>query len=233
MFATTHWTMVLNAGSDSSEQASGALEELCRTYWCPIYGLSRMLGDSVEDAKDLTQGFFIEFIHKGLLAEADPSKGRFRSYLHRCFQLYRSNERQRQRAAKRGGGVQIIAIDELLGEQRLSAAMVAPGSAEAVFDRCWALTVMDKAYRAVEADYGARGKGDLFGAIKAFLGGLGDPAYEAVAGMLGLTVEATRTAVSRLRRQYRDEIRKQIADTVLNPGMVDEEMTYLFETLAA
>ncbi|MCB9911412.1 MAG: hypothetical protein H7A46_25925 [Verrucomicrobiales bacterium] len=233
MFATTHWTMVLNAGSDSSEQASGALEELCRTYWCPIYGLSRMLGDSIEDAKDLTQGFFVEFIHKGLLAEADPAKGRFRSYLHRCFQLYRSNEKQRQWAAKRGGGAQIIPIDEELGEQRLNAATVSTGSPEVVFDRCWALTVMDQAYREVEADYGARDKGNLFDAIKAFLGGMGETAYGPAAASLGMSIEATRAAVSRLRKQYRDAIRRQIADTVLDPAKVDDEMAYLFEMLAA
>ncbi|MBM3881833.1 MAG: hypothetical protein FJ387_19265 [Verrucomicrobia bacterium] len=233
MFATTQWTMVLNAGSDSPEQAAGALEELCRTYWCPVYGLSRMLGDSVEDAKDLTQGFFIEFIQEGLLAEADPAKGRFRSYLHRCFQLYRSNEKQRQRAAKRGGGAQIIPIDEELGEQRLSAATVSPGTTEAVFDRCWAMTVMNNAYRKVEADCRAQGKGDLFEVIRGFLGGSGEAAYEPVAETLRMNIETVRTAVSRLRKQYRKEIRRQIADTVLDPDKVDEEMTYLFETLAA
>lgn len=225
--------MVLTAGSGSSEQASEALEELCRTYWCPIYGLSRVLGDPVEDAKDLTQGFLADFIHKGLLAEADPAKGRFRSYLQRCFQLYRSNEKQRLRAVKRGGGAQIIAIDEILGEERLGAATASTGTPEAIFDRCWALTVMDNAYRKVEADYRASGKGALFDAIKGFLGGPETPPYESVAGSLGMKVEAVRTTVSRLREHYRDEIRRRIADTVLDPGKVDEEMTYLFETLAA
>ena len=228
-FATTHWTVVLNAGSASSGAAKLAMAELCETYWYPVYAFVRRQVGDADEAMDLTQGFFTRLLEKRDLAGVDRARGRFRAWLVAAVKHYLANERDRARAAKRGGGRRPVPIDAADAESRYRMEPSHDLTAERVFERRWALTLLDHVLSALRRECAAEGKGELFEATKEFLGGRpADGRYRNAADALGMAEGAVRMAAHRLRRRYRELLREQIARTVETPEQIDEEIAFLF-----
>jgi RNA polymerase sigma-70 factor (ECF subfamily) len=231
-FTTTHWSLVRAAGSDEASltRARKALEELCRAYWYPLYAFVRFRGYSPDDAQDLTQSFFTRIIETGGFAAADPGQGRFRSYLLGAMKHFLANEWHRARAQKRGGGVTFLELDALDPEARYT---LEPGRSidpDAGFDREWARESIARAMERLRTELEARGKGELFEALKGSLTG-DEPARKETASRLGMTEGAVKTSVHRLRQQFRGFLRAEIAETVADPSDVDEEMRHLMAAL--
>ena len=239
-FATTRWTLVVAAGAarrDGTPEARKALGELCTLYWYPVYAYVRRRGKNAEDALDLTQGFFTRLIEKNDLAAADPARGRFRAWLLASVKHYLANEWDRATAKKRGGGRAVFSLDidadDAEGRYRREPAhSLTP---ERIFDRRWALTTLEQALVALEAQCGQEGKAELFQALRPTLTAeaTGDVTpYRQVAGQLGMSEGAVKVTAHRLRRQYRDLLRQAIAETVERPEDVDDEIRDLFAALA-
>jgi len=233
-FATTHWSVVLAARDAPSPQAEAALETLCRNYWYPLYSHARRQGHSQHDAEDLTQSFFGRLLEKHYLASVAPEKGRFRSFLLVALNHFMSNERAKAQAARRGGGKPAISLDAADDENRYALEPVCPGSPESAFDRNWAVTLLERAFRAVRQDFEKAGKGVLFERLKRFLA---DDApggeYVAASKELNLSANAVAVSVHRLRQKYRDAVRFEVAQTVASPDQMEEEMKHLFAALRA
>ena len=233
IFATTHWTVVLAAGRKSTPQADVALEELCRTYWYPLYAYVRHHGHSREDAEDLTQSFFARFLEKNYLEGLRSEKGKFRAFLLAALNHLLCDERDRARAEKRGGGQPIVSIDETEAEQRYLQVPSRDLAPERVFDRRWALTVLEEALARLRREQLTSGRAQLFEPLSAFLSSEGSHAdYDTLAPKLGMSASAVAVAVHRLRQRYRECIRLELAQTVASPEDLDEEMTYLFSVLS-
>jgi RNA polymerase sigma-70 factor (ECF subfamily) len=234
LFATTHWSVVLAAGQRDTPQAGQALEKLCQTYWYPLYAFARRQGHAPEDAQDLTQAFFERFLEKNYLKDVARERGRFRSFLLAALRHFLADQRDRTRAAKRGGRASFVPLfdDEADAEARYQGE---PSRAEAVersFDRAWAQTVMRSALRRLGAESAAAGKAAEFAALKPFLSRPPEGSeYDQVGEPFGLNARAIAMAVSRLRARYRELVRQRIADTVATPGEVEEEMRYLIDLL--
>jgi RNA polymerase sigma-70 factor (ECF subfamily) len=232
-FLPTRWSLVRAAGGGHGEAAGrAALDELARGYWYPLYGYLRRQGLSPAEAEDLTQGFFAELVEKRSLAEAGltPAKGRFRAFLLACMKHYLANERDRARAHKRGGGRRPLPLDAAEAKFAREPAAPAAWSPERLFERQWALTVLEGVMAALEADYRTRGQQALFDALKGALTGAAER-YADIAAALGINEGAVKTAVHRLRRRYRDLLRERIAQTVETESEVDEEIAYLMGCL--
>lgn len=231
-FLTTRWSVVLSAGAEDREQAGLALEELCRSYWYPLYAYARRHGAEAGEAEDLVQGFFHKLLRTGGLDKADPERGRFRSFLLTGFQRFRLNEAERERALKRGGGRATVSLDGD-GEARLRLEPAHETTPERLFLRDWALTVIERALARVGAGYAERGQQALFEAARAFLsGGRGERTQAEAAVELGLSEGAFRVAVTRLRARYRKALRAEIVDTVADDATVDRELGELLAALA-
>jgi RNA polymerase sigma-70 factor (ECF subfamily) len=231
-FETTHWSLVLAAGSDEAgrSRARGALEELCRAYWYPLYAFVRFRGHSADEAKDLTQAFFLRIIETRGLTGADPARGRFRSYLLGALKHFLANEWHRSRAKKRGGGARVLEWDSLDPEARYALEPARWTNADAGFDREWARETTARALVKLEEEWAKRGRGELFDALRGSLGG-GDPDRNEVAEKLGMSVGAVKVAVHRLRKRYREFLRAEIAETVADPSEVEMEMRHLVNAL--
>lgn len=232
-FATTHWSVVLAAGSSSS-RGQAALETLCRIYWYPLYAYVRRQGRNPHDAQDLTQAFFARLLERGLVKEADPARGRFRSFLLTSLQNFLADEWDKARAQKRGGGQAIISLDEPSAESRYQLEPVDESNAERIFDRRWALTLLEQALARLEAEYAGLGKGRLFDELHGLL--LGEKrtlTYAQAGARLGMTEGAVKVAAHRLQRRYRELVRAEIANTVASPGEIDDELRHLFAVLSA
>ncbi len=231
-FEATRWSVVFAAGSDDAAQAA-ALEHLCGTYWYPLYAFVRRQGRSPEDAQDLTQAFFARLIAKRDLAAADPVRGRFRSFLLAAMKHFLANEWDKARALKRGGGVHVTSLDAGDAETRYLREPADPVTPERIFERRWALTLLDEVLRRLRADYEARGQRVLFESLKDTLtGGGGEDGHAAAALRLGMTEGAVKVAAHRLRRRYRDLLRTEITATVDTPAEVDDELRHLFAVLS-
>ncbi len=234
LFTTTHWSLVLRAGSDRTLESRDALEALCRKYWPPLYRFARRCGYSPPDAEDLTQGFFAELLASGSIARADAKRGRFRTFLLAAFQHYRSHQRERAATLKRGGGRQIVSLEAL--REAESAPDLEPretDTPEKLFDRAWALRVLDHALEALRRDYAAMGKEAWFDELKtAVWGGQHEESHAELARRLNSTEGAVRVAVHRLRRRFREELRTEIANTVATPEDVDDELHHLLAALS-
>jgi RNA polymerase sigma-70 factor (ECF subfamily) len=231
-FAATHWSVVLAAGHASPQQRAQALETLCRIYWQPLYTYIRRLGSDVPDAQDLTQGFFAHLLSGNCLQTVSPAKGKFRSFLLATLKNFLADERDRALAAKRGGGQILLGFDPNLGEDHFQQESSPDRSAECLFDRRWALTLLDLAFLKLEKEFALGGRAGQFAELSAFLGREGKAAdYEAVAAKLGMKPGTVAVAVHRLRLRYRELIRAEIAHTVPDPADVDEEMRYLLEVI--
>ena len=227
-FATTHWSIVLSAADSVSPEAEGALEKLCRSYWYPLYAYVRRRGYDVESAKELTQEFFAQLLAKRLLKGVDPTKGRFRSWLLGVMKHFLAHEWSRARAQKRGRGQILFSLDELEAESRYHLEPADESNPERIFDRRWALTVLEHAAAKLRQEYETVGKADLFAALKHFVSAEGPSVtYEEAAKRVGLTVSAAKSAIHRLRQRYQELIRAEIAQTVTTRREIDEEICYL------
>ena len=229
VFATTHWTVVLAAGGHRSPQADRALEELCRAYWFPLYAYIRRRGHTKEDAEDLTQAFFTKLLAKNFLAGLESEKGKFRAFLLASLKHFLANEWDKSQRQKRGGGETPLSLDWQTADTQFQvAATNAPGPDQA-FDREWAVTLLAKVIGRLQKECEAEGKAKLFEQLKIFLtAGKGELSHAEAAHKLGMEETAVRVAVHRLRKRYRVLLRAEIAQTLSDPAMVDEEMRALF-----
>jgi RNA polymerase sigma-70 factor (ECF subfamily) len=230
-FATTHWSLVLKAGQTPGQEATEALNKLCHTYWFPLYLFIRRSGHNEETAKDLTQGFFEQFLEKNYLGQVDPQKGKFRSFLLAAAKHFVANQWDRNHARKRGGEYAFIPWDESLESQRLLAAL--PDlPAERIYERQWALTLLDQVMARLREECAAAGKAGLFEALAPYLSGeKSAESYGEVAPRLHMTAGSVQVAVHRLRRRYGELLRAEIAHTVSRPEEIDEEIHHLFAAL--
>jgi RNA polymerase sigma-70 factor (ECF subfamily) len=211
-----------------------ALEVLCQRYWYPLYCFARKWGALPQDAQDLTQSFFAVFLEKNYVARADPGRGRFRTFLLTSFKNFLTNEWKRTQAARRGGGAQCVSFDTQSAERRYLLDRVEPETPDKVFDKTWAVSILQQAMTRLRGEYEATGKAALFESLKLRL--WDDP--EAVssaelAARVDLSEAAAKMAISRLRRRFREAIRQEIEQTVADPGEVEEEMRYLLAVLRA
>jgi RNA polymerase sigma-70 factor (ECF subfamily) len=231
-FKTTHWSVVLNAGRGDSPQASAALAKLCQTYWYPVYTFVRRLGHSPEDSKDLTQEFFFRLVEKNYLKSLDRETGKFRSFLLVVLKRFLANEWDRANRQKRGGGRQIISLDEMDTELRYLAEPVDDCTPEKVFERRWARTLLEQVVNRLQGEMSEAGKEGLFRELKDFLGGDGGGgSYSEVAARCQMNEGALRVAVHRMRRRYREILREEIASTVASPEQIEDELQHLFLSL--
>jgi RNA polymerase sigma factor (sigma-70 family) len=232
-FAATRWTVVLTAGHGPSPQAGRALEELCRTYWYPLYAYVRRRGHSPHEAEDLTQEFFARLLAKNYLADVHREKGKFRSFLLASLKHFLANEWDRARAAKRGGGQPHLSLDIQTAETRYRSEPADDLTAEKLLDRQWALAFLDRVLSRLQDEFVADGKGKQFAELKVWLTeGKGATSYAEVASRLGTTEGAAKVAVHRLRRRYRELLREEISDTVATPAEIEEEIRHLFAAFA-
>lgn len=233
-FATTHWSLVAEAGADEAAGAQQALESLCRAYWPAIHAYIRRTGQTPENARDLTQAFFARVLERGLIAVADQRKGRFRTFLLTLLQRFLADQHDRGTALKRGGGAPVVSLDEMAEEEGSVPWPSDPGrSPEAEFDRRWALATLDNALRHLRAEAERSGQGRLFEALQEHLGG-GDPVrtLAEIGGQFALGESAMKMRVSRWRARYRDLIRQEVAQTVPRLADVEEEMRHLLAAVA-
>jgi len=230
-FVTTHWSVVL-AAQGRSPAAEEALEKLCRSYWWPLYGFVRRQGYGPEDAQDLTQGFFARLLERGDLKVVRQEKGRLRSYLLVSLKNFISKERVRARAVKRGEGRPLIPLEELLAREGADREPADTLSPDRIYERRWALTLLEQVLTRLGEEYRAAGNAPLFDRLKElFVEEPGQPSQAAIAGELGMTQNAVKQAFHRLRQRYRVLLREEIAHTVAVPGDVEDELRHLIAVL--
>jgi RNA polymerase sigma factor (sigma-70 family) len=231
-FRTTRWSVVQAAGRPGSPDARTALEALCSAYWYPLYSYARRRGHDEESARDLTQGFFAELLEKNWVEAADRERGRFRAFLLTAMKRWIGRQHDRERAKKRGGDIQQLALDLADGERRFSLEPVHEETPERIFDRNWALTVLARALEITEREMISSDRGELFAALKPLLGGVGEvPSHREVAEELGMSEGAVKTAAHRLRARYGDCLRREIADTLVDEDEVEAEIEHLLHAL--
>lgn len=232
-FATTRWTAVLSAGDPSSPRAAAALESLCRAYWYPLYAYVRRRGHSPPDAQDLTQEFFARLLEHNWIAHADRHKGRFRSFLLMAMKRFLSKEWDKVKTLKRGGQVRFVPLQLDTAETRYTREPADTRTPEQMFEKQWALTLLESVLKQLRRNYASDGKGGLFATLEPCLIGRGEAQpYAALAAELGMTEGAVKVAVCRLRERYRDCLKEEIGHTVASPAEVDEELRHLFRVLA-
>lgn len=232
-FTTTHWSVVLAAVEETSSDAMHALSELCQTYWYPLYAYVRRKGYEVADAQDLTQEFFARLLEKNYLASVDRRKGKFRSFLLASLEHFLAKEWTRSHRLKRGGGQVIIAWDGVDPEERYRLEPPDTWTAERVYERRWALTVLEQAMAALAGEYSSGGKQGLFEKLRPFISGEDDDvSYSGLAGELQMNEGAVRVAVHRLRQRYAEAVRSEIAKIVRRPEEIEEELRHLFAVLS-
>ncbi len=232
-FGVTRWSVVLAAGGDDAESGTRrALEELIRAYWFPLYAYVRRQGESPASAEDIVQDFFACLLERRDLAGVDRAKGRFRSFLLASIRHAMANRRDRERAVKRGGRAKVLALDALDAETRYALEPADNMTPERLFDRRWALTVLDEVLARLRDEYERTGKAALFAALQDCLAPQRDRlTYAQLAAPLGMTEGALKVAVHRLRRRYRDLLREEIAQTVGSADEVADEIAYLLACL--
>jgi RNA polymerase sigma-70 factor (ECF subfamily) len=223
----------MGARRNTSVEALRALETLCQTYWYPLYAFIRRQGSNPQDAEDLTQAFFAQFLKRNFLGDVDRERGRFRSFLLASLKHFLANEWDRARAQKRGGGQQGISLDQSTAEERYVLEPRDEMSAEKIYERRWALTLLEQVLTLLRDEFAAAGKEKQFEALKGFLSTAGtDPRpYVQVAATLDSTVENVKVMIHRLRKRYRALLRSEIAHTVESTEEVEEEIRHLFRVL--
>jgi RNA polymerase sigma factor (sigma-70 family) len=231
-FPVTHWSQVLRASHGDGTRSQEALARLCQTYWYPLYAFVRRHGRGPEDAQDLTQAFFAHLLENHALATVDPAKGMFRSFLLASLRNFMANERDRAQTQKRGSGQAHLRLDAASAETRYGLEPADHASPDRVFERNWVLALLEQVLERLRAEQAAAGKGAQFEQLRDCLVDSPDaPRYAALAGPTGLHEEAVRTAVSRLRRRYRELLREEIAQTVSSLSEIEEEVRHLFAVL--
>ena len=233
-FETTHWSVVLAAGHCSSSDSQRALAELCEKYWYPLYAYVRRRVPDVQEAQDLTQAFFAKLLDKNYIADADPERGKFRTFLLSSLGHFLANEWDKARAQKRGGDRVHFSLDFDDGERRFSQEPTTQVTAERVYDRQWGLTLLSRVLGRLRGEYAAAGKGPVFAGLEQYITPSEHKASYADAGeRLQMSEDTVKVAVHRLRRRYGELLRAEIAQTVANPGDVDQEIRGLFETFSS
>jgi RNA polymerase sigma factor (sigma-70 family) len=232
LFATTHWSLVLDAQGESPA-AQEALERLCRIYWRPIYSFVQRQGIAPEEAEDVTQAFFVDLLEHKSLTAVRKEKGRFRSYLLGALKYFLADERRRAMAIKRGKGQRLIPLEELNADER----NVEPAdlvTAEQIYERRWASTVLERVLSRSKDEYRAAGNAALFDSLKQLLPDEpGAPSQADIAAQLGMTENAVRQAFHRFRQRYQSLLREEIAHTVATPGDVEDELRHLIAVVRA
>jgi RNA polymerase sigma factor (sigma-70 family) len=233
VFATTHWTVVLAASGSGSPQADLALEELCRTYWYPLYVYVRRQTPTREDAEDLTQAFFARFLEKNYLTGLNSERGRFRAFLLAALKHFLANEWDRAKRQKRGGGVTMVPLDWQDADTRYHIDPPDNLSPDKLFDRAWAVTVLERVLARLRGESAAEGKTEMFAQLKPFLMvGKSAIPYAEVAQKLKLTEGTARVTVHRLRGRYRELLRDEVRQTISDPAQFEEEMRTLLSAFA-
>jgi RNA polymerase sigma factor (sigma-70 family) len=233
-FQSTHWSLVLTASQADSPQAQEALGKLCCLYWYPVYAFIRRQGYDPDQAKDLTQELFARIIEKRYLAAADREKGRFRSFLLTCAQHLLSNERKREHALKRGGEYSFVPLDDLVTESRYQAEPADGMSPEKLYERRWALALLDQALDQLQCEYVKAGKGAQFDVLQVFLSGAKEApgSYADVCAQLKLSENAVRQAAYRMRCRFRELLQTVVAQTVASPAELESELSHLRTVLS-
>jgi DNA-directed RNA polymerase specialized sigma24 family protein len=232
-FATTHWSVVLEAQSESPA-AQEALGKLCRIYWRPIFAFLRRQGLPPAEAEDITQGFFAELLERRSLSAVRKEKGRLRSFLLGGVKYFLANEARRAMAIKRGKGQPLIPLEEFHGDDRIEIEPADPMTAEMIYERRWALTVLERVLSRLKDEYCAGGNAALFDALKELLPDEpGSPSQAEIAARLGMAENAVRQAFYRFRQRYQSLLREEIAHTVATPGDIEDELRHLIAVLEA
>ena len=232
-FATTRWSLVLAAGRRTSARSAEALTSLCEMYWYPVYAFIRRQGCGADESADLTQEFFVRVLEKNYFHDADPARGRFRAFLCASIRHFLSNERDRARALKRGGKQPPMSLDVETAEGKYQLEPRDEMTPEKLFDRRWALILLERVLARLRDEHVSAGKGELFDRLKGFLTGdsTGVP-YSDVAKAVGMTEGAVKVAVHRLRRRFRELLIQEIAETVSDPADIDAEIEYLLKAVS-
>ena len=232
VFATTHWSVVLQAGDSRGDQQTRALDSLCNAYWYPLYAYVRRLGHSPEDAQDFTQSFFAYVLDKRLLTKANRETGRFRSFLLGSLKNFMANEWRRQNAQKRSVA-HTISFDAQDAEARYAIEPIDDNNPQSLYERTWAVQVLDQTLSLLEAESAANGKQTLFETLAPCLqGDRHAGSYVEIGARLGMTEGGVKVAVHRLRQRYRELLRASVANTVANPLEVDTELRHLLNVLS-
>jgi len=235
-FRTTRWSVVLLSAQSQAPGSQAALAELCQLYWYPLYGFVRRRGHAPEEARDLTQGFFLHLLEHKTLRRVDRQKGKFRSFLLGSLQNYLSNEAARERSLKRGGKTDFVHLDVQSAEDRYRLEPVDALTPEKIFDARWAMALLGEAMTRLREEYAAQGKTATFDTLKTFLdisNRKDPPTYEQVADRLRIGVGAVKTLIHRLRKQYTSLVREEITRTISDSADVDAEIHDLCEALIA
>ncbi len=233
-FATTRWSLVRQAGEQDSPAADAALQQLCQSYWYPLYSFVRFRGYDSATAEDLTQAFFARLLQRRDIANATPEKGRFRSYLLAAMKNFLANEWDKQQAQKRGGDRLHFSMDFADADRRFCQASVDGQTPELSFERQWAMALLDRVHTQLAREFAKRGKGHVHDTLHRFLAGKSDESTMAqAAGKLDMTEIAVKVAVHRMRARFGHLLRQEIQATVDSPDDVEDEIARLFQALQA
>lgn len=231
-FATTRWTMVCAIGGKNSQVAASALQELCQTYWYPLYSFVRSQGLDADEAGDLTQAFFADLLQREDLKRVDPGKGRFRSYLLSSMKHFLLNYWDKQKAQKRGGGTSPLSLDFDAADSRYRLEPAHSATPEVIYQKEWARTLLDRVHQLLQKEFADRGQAFRYDKLKSFLAGKNaDETMAAAAKQLEMSQVAVKVAVHRMRQRFGELIREEIAQTVSTPAEIDGEIQQLFEML--
>jgi DNA-directed RNA polymerase specialized sigma24 family protein len=224
-FATTRWSAVIEAGQADSPRAAEALEALCQTYWYPLYAYVRRNGHRPEDAQDLTQEFFARLLAKGWLADADRTRGRFRTFLLTALKRFLANEWHREHCLKRGGANALIPLDAGTAEERYALEPLDLATPDALYERRWAMTLLERALARLRTECEGAGEGERFEALQScLLGERSEAGYATLAARFDLTESGLKSTVRRFRLRFRELLRAEIADTVASDAEVELEL---------
>jgi RNA polymerase sigma factor (sigma-70 family) len=229
-FPTTRWSVVVAAGDPQRKEARSALGSLCEHYWYPLYAYLRRRGYPSDRAQDLTQEFFIRVLEGRYLDRADPEKGRFRSFLLTSLKFFVADEEDRRLALKRGGGM-VVAIEYSSGEERYQREPAHDETPERIYERRWALSLIDRVIEKLREEFVQHGRPDHFERLKVYLLGHSDAPYAALAREMNTSEGALKVAIHRLRKRYRELFRQEIADTLADPADVESELRFLADVL--
>jgi len=229
-FPTTRWSLVVAAGDSKRKEIRSALASLCENYWYPLYAYLRRRGYSADQAQDLTQEFFIRVLEGRYLDRADPEKGRFRAFLLTSLKFFVADEEDRSRAQKRGGGA-LLPLEASSGEERYQREPAHNETPERIFERRWALSVLERVVEKLRDEFVRHGRLEHFERLKVFLLGHSDAPYAALAREMNTSEGALKVVIHRLRKRYRELFRQEIADTVANPAEVESELRFLAAVL--
>ncbi len=231
-FQTTHWSLVLAAQAGDSAQSRDALDSLCNAYWFPVYAFIRRQGHPSESARDLTQGFFARLLERRDLERVRPDLGRFRSFLLASVKHFLSNELDRERARKRAPAEPLDSLDAFAAEDRYSREPVESMTPESVFERHWADTVLDRVFGRLEREWAGDERAARYAALRPYLAGEEPaPSYRELGEELGMTEDAVKAAVHRLRKRFGQLLRDEIGATVRDSEEVDDEIRHLLAKL--